>query len=149
MSLNRWSVFYFRYHRLLEIAVSFVICCICREKQPQSVSCMSKCSAVRGWYWIFCLYISSKHACCHAKVFYKCCCCFVWPEALCSVLERCSGSAMPCGLQPNWSQSWCQLKEKKKYSEGLRLHVSSLLVCALDFVCHLLTSYFPDMHSDQ
>lgn len=61
-------------------------------------------------------------------------------------------SLMPCGLQPNWSQSWCQLKKKKKkktWSEGRGLHISSPLMCDLDLVCDLLTSHFPDMRSDQ
>lgn len=63
-------------------------------------------------------------------------------------------SLVPRGPQPNWSQSWSQLKkrkktEKKRRVEGLTLRISSLLAHALDLIGHLLTSHFPYMHPDQ
>lgn len=152
MSLNSWFMFCFCYRRLLGTALSFVICCICREKQPRSVSHMLKHSAVQDWYWIFKknVFIFSERACCRAQVVYNCCCCFVWPEALCSGEVRqmyarwCPAAFNQIGLKADVNFK----KRKKTCSEGQALHISSL-VCALDLVCYLLTSHSPDMHSDQ
>lgn len=76
------------------------------------------------------LLIFSERACCRVKVFYKCCC-FVWPGALCSALERCSRCMLTDALRPSTKlvSKLMSIKKKNAVRRARSLQFITVSVC--------------------